>query len=258
MIRLRNVSVQYQTGKGSVPALRSVDLDIGVEFLGVIGPSGCGKSTLLRVLAGLRSPTCGYIDRDSQEDHSYGIVFQDYSLLPWLTARQNIELGLKLKGISAEESAEVSNRLLSQLDLPDCNDLLPHQLSGGMRQRVAVGRAFATSPSLLLMDEPFGSLDAITREDLQETLARLYESEPHTVVFVTHDVEEALFLCDRICVLTARPGSVREVLDVPFPRPRNQEVKRDRMFIEMKYSLEDTLRGERSLRAQGGVYNESR
>jgi NitT/TauT family transport system ATP-binding protein len=133
-----------------------------------------------------------------------------------------------------------------------------------MRQRVAVGRAFAPSPCLLLMDEPFGSMDAITREGLQETLARLYESEPqlndaqlhkgklHAVVFVTHDVGEALFLCDRICVLTARPGSVREILEVPFRRPRNGQVKRDPLFVEMKYSLEDMLRGEKSLQAQRG------
>ncbi|MBI1929811.1 ABC transporter ATP-binding protein [Candidatus Poribacteria bacterium] len=252
MIRLHHVGVWYRIANGAIEALRDIQLEIGTEFLGVVGPSGCGKSTLLRVLAGLVLPTEGEVEFKKDMDFSYGIVFQDYSLLPWLTVQQNIELGLKMRGGPPEERAKVSQRLLRQLGLDDAGHLLPHQLSGGMQQRVAVGRAFAQSPSLLLMDEPFGALDAITREDVQEILARLYESEPLTVVFVTHDVEEALFLSDRICVLTARPGRVQKVIEVPFLRPRRQEVKRDSIFVNMKYRIEDMLRGQKEYARTGG------
>lgn len=250
MIRLNQVGVEYRTAKTSIEALRRIDLEIPVEFLAVVGPSGCGKSTLLRVLAGLLNPTVGRVEFTGGKNFSYGIVFQDYSLLPWLTTQQNIELGLKLKNIPSEERAAISERLLRRLDLTDAAHLLPHHLSGGMRQRVAVGRAFAPSPFLLLMDEPFGALDAITREDLQETLTRLYESDPHTVVFVTHDVEEALFLSDRICVLTPRPGSVRSLIEVPFGRPRNRDCKQDPRFLELKNRIEGLLR-ERPSNSQG-------
>ena len=242
MIRLRNVSVTYWSRAGSTEALKGIDLDIGSEFLGVVGPSGCGKTTLLRILAGLVGPQQGFIDFDSESNFSYGIVFQDYSLLPWLTARQNIELGLKIGGVPTDARREVSRHLLGQLGLEDAADLLPHQLSGGMRQRVAIGRAFAPSPPLLLMDEPFGALDAITREGLQETLAQIYESEPHTVVFVTHDVQEALLLSDRVCVLTARPGRVSALVDVPFPRPRRAHIRRQQDFLRLMLDVQDLLR----------------
>lgn len=241
MIRLHEVGVEYRTSRTTIEALRGIDLEIPVEFLAVVGPSGCGKSTLLRVLAGLLIPTEGWLEFDGSEAFSYGIVFQDYSLLPWLTTQQNIELGLKVKGMISEERAQVSDRLLRELGLAEAAHLLPHHLSGGMRQRVAVGRAFAPSPSLLLMDEPFGALDAITREDLQETLTRLYESDPHTIVFVTHDVEEALILSDRVCLMSARPGQVRQLIDVPFPRPRRQSIKREHRFIELTQEVKDFL-----------------
>jgi NitT/TauT family transport system ATP-binding protein len=250
MIRLSQVGVEYRTAKSKIEALKGIELEIPVEFLSVVGPSGCGKSTLLRVLAGLLSPSTGRVEFAAHTDFSYGIVFQDYSLLPWLTTQENIELGLKLKNTARDEIALISTRLLRSLGLTDVANLLPHHLSGGMRQRVAVGRAFAPSPSILLMDEPFGALDAITREDLQETLTGLYESDPHTVVFVTHDVEEAIFLSDRICVLSPRPGTVRTVIDVPFPRPRRRECKSDPKFLQMKKQIEELLR-ERSLESMG-------
>ena len=245
MIRLRNVGVQYRNGNGTGEALRGLDLEIGTEFLGVVGPSGCGKTTLLRVLAGLITPTAGRVETDATDGFSYGIVFQDYSLLPWLTVRQNIELGLRIRRVPSAERGAISRRLLSQLALTDSGDSLPHQLSGGMRQRVAVGRAFAQTPPLLLMDEPFGALDAITRADLQQTLAELHESEPHTVVFVTHDVEEALLLSDRVCVMTARPGSVQELVKVDFPRPRERSIKRAPEFLRLGYQIEDLLADSR-------------
>jgi NitT/TauT family transport system ATP-binding protein len=241
MIRLREVGVEYRTTSSTIEALRKIDLEIPIQFLAVVGPSGCGKSTLLRVLAGLVSPTTGCVEFDGVDNFSYGIVFQDYSLLPWLTTQENIELALKVKGMSQEKRAEISERLLRQLGLNDAAHLLPHHLSGGMRQRVAVGRAFAPSPPLLLMDEPFGALDAITREGLQETLTRLYESDPHTIVFVTHDVEEALFMSDRICLMSARPGQVSNLIDVPFCRPREQGIKRDLEFIELAQEVKDQL-----------------
>ncbi|MEN3333360.1 MAG: NitT/TauT family transport system ATP-binding protein [Blastocatellia bacterium] len=248
MIRLQGLGIEYQTAQGTIEALKNIDLEIGNEFLGVVGPSGSGKTTLLRVLAGLIKPASRESIEFDQSDNTYGVVFQDYSLLPWLTARRNIELGLKVQGMPPEERAEISSRLLRELGLADAANLLPHQLSGGMRQRIAVGRAFAPSPNLLLMDEPFGALDAITREELQESLTQLYESEPHTVVFVTHDVEEALFLSDRICVLTARPGRVRKIIDVPFDRPRKRKIKRDPEFISLKYYVQDILRGQQRRR----------
>jgi NitT/TauT family transport system ATP-binding protein len=242
MIRLHHINVQYGSSRGSTEALRDIDLEIDREFLGLIGPTGCGKTTLLRVLAGLIPPTAGTLDFNGSEDPAYGIVFQDYSLLPWLTARKNIELGLKIEGASEADRKAASDHFLQALNLDDAAHLLPHELSGGMRQRVAIARAFAPDPPLLLMDEPFGALDAITREDLQDALARLYESAPKTVVFVTHDVEEALLLCDRICVLTARPGRVNTIVQVPFGRPRDHELKRDPRFSALKTEIEDLLR----------------
>jgi len=246
LIRLNDVGVCYESRHGAVEALRRITLEIGTEFLGVVGPTGCGNSTLLRVIAGLVPLTSGMVEIAADASFSYGVVFQDYSLLPWLTVRQNIELPLKLHGVPPAEREEVGRRLTGLLDLDDVRDLWPYQLSGGMRQRVAVGRAFAPSPMILLMDEPFGALDTFTREELQETLARLYVYEPHTVVFVTHDVGEALLLCDRICVLSPRPGRVQEVINVPFPRPRRQEIKRDSQFLELKYQIEGLLRPEGS------------
>jgi NitT/TauT family transport system ATP-binding protein len=252
MIGVRGVSVEYRTARGSVSAVKDVSLEIGREFLGLLGPSGCGKSTLLRVLAGLVSPTAGQVEMDGAGGAGagaadYGIVFQDYSLLPWLNARQNIELGLRMKHLPPDEIARISGRLLSQLGLQEAALMLPHQLSGGMQQRVAVGRAFAPSPPLLLMDEPFGALDAITREEVQEMLAGLYEAEPHPVVFVTHDVEEALFLSDRLCILSARPGRVRHIITSHFPRPRRPELKRDPAFIKFRHEIEDLLRAQYTL-----------
>ena len=241
MIRLIDVGVQYRDGQNEVEAIRGLNLEIDTEFISIVGPSGCGKSTLLRVLAGLIEPTTGQVAIDTDDGFSYGIVFQDYSLLPWLTVEQNIELGLRMQNVPEEQRAEVSSRLLEELGLTDASRLLPHQLSGGMQQRVAVGRAFAQSPPLLLMDEPFGALDAITRGELQRTLAGLYESEPHTVVFVTHDVEEAVFLGDRVCVMTARPGSHRQTVDIVFPRPRKAIVKRSPDFIRLTHEIEDLL-----------------
>jgi NitT/TauT family transport system ATP-binding protein len=241
VISLRDVGVTYRARGGMLEALRGIDLDIRVEFLCVVGPSGCGKSTLLRLLAGLIPPTRGTIEADFDPTRSYGIVFQDYSLLPWLTVRQNIELALTLRSVAPSVRGEVSARLLHQLGLEGTGDLLPHQLSGGMRQRVAVGRVFAQAPSLLLMDEPFGALDRLTRSELQEVLTQMYESEPHTVVFVTHDVEEAVFLSDRTCVLSERPAHVNRIIDVPFARPRSQKIKRDPGFQELRYQIEDSL-----------------
>lgn len=241
MIDLDNISVEFTTATNKVLALKDVSINIGAEVLGLIGPSGCGKTTLLRVIANLIKPTAGKVTFDG-DNFSYGIVFQDYSLLPWLTAQQNIELGLKMRGELPQLIAEKSQRILYQIGLEEAAHMLPHQLSGGMRQRVAVGRAFATSPSILLMDEPFGALDTFTREELQRILNQLYSSEPHTVIFVTHDVEEALFLSDRICLMTKRPGTVRELIEVPFARPRKIKVKRDPSFVKMRYEIADRLR----------------
>lgn len=253
MIRLCSISVEYNTSLGTSLALKDTSLTIDEEFLAVVGPSGCGKTTLLRVLAGLIEPTLGSIESDMASEYSYGIVFQDYSLLPWLTARENVELGLKLRNVEPVQRMDTGGQLIHQLALDGAEHLLPHQLSGGMRQRVAIGRALAPSPPLLLMDEPFGALDAITRAELQELLAQLFESQPRTVIFVTHDVEEALFLADRVCVLTKRPGTIHTIITVPFRRPRQHGVKRDPEFLYLKAQIEDILRAEARLPSNGNT-----
>jgi len=255
MIRLRDVNISYPSSLAPTQAVQDINIEIGTEFLGLLGPSGCGKTTLLRALAGLVRPDSGTIEFDGTGEPSYGIVFQDYSLLPWLTARENIELGLRLQYVAKPRRAAASERLLKSLNLEDAAHLFPHQLSGGMRQRVAIARAFAPAPELLLMDEPFGALDAFTREDLQEALTALYESEPKTIIFVTHDIEEALLLCDRICVLTPRPGRVRALLEVPFPRPREFSLKRDRKFQQTKIVTEELMRPRTTSRASTLLQN---
>jgi len=242
MIKIEKLNVVYKNGLSRIEAIKNFTISIEVEFLSIVGPSGCGKSTLLRVLSGLINPTDGKIKFLDSDSKSHAIVFQDYSLLPWLTVRKNIELGLIINGVNPANRLSTSEKLLEQLNLKEAANYLPHQLSGGMQQRVAVGRAFAQSPSLLLMDEPFGALDAITREELQQVLTNLYEGDPHTIIFVTHDVEEAIYLSDRVCILSNRPGTVREIIKIPFARPRKPEIKRSTEFINLKYELEDFLR----------------
>jgi NitT/TauT family transport system ATP-binding protein len=205
-----------------------VDINLQIkegEFVCLLGPSGCGKSTLLKIIAGLIPATSGRISINGKPVSGPGperaVVFQDYALFPWMTVRDNVEFGLEARRLPLAERREVSKRLLKVVGLSDFAERFPHQLSGGMKQRVSIARALAVDPSLLLMDEPFGALDAQTRQLLQDELLRIWREYRKTVVFVTHSIEEAIYLSDRIVVMTARPGRVKQIVMVPETRPRD-------------------------------------
>ncbi|MDI9632775.1 MAG: ABC transporter ATP-binding protein [Methanolinea sp.] len=237
---LEDVSKTFPTGDGSaVEALSGITLEVGdSEFVSVLGPSGCGKTTLLRIVAGLETPTKGTIRLDGEKIEGpsprMAMIFQEYSLYPWRTVIRNIEFGLEVKGISKEERRKKAAEYLELVGLRDFADRYPYELSGGMRQRVAVARALAIEPHILLMDEPFGALDAQTRNKLQRELLELWEKTKKTVLFVTHSVDEAVFLSDRIVILSPRPGRVREIVRVGLPRPRDRtgiEFARIRRYV---------------------------
>lgn len=227
-IEIKNVSKSYQLGNGQkIQVLNQISLTINKgEYLCFLGPSGCGKSTLLRLLAGIETYEFGEITCDGQlmigPSPERGFVFQDYALFPWLTVRQNIEFGLEIRKVPKKERKEISHYYLQMMNLSEVADAYPSQISGGMKQRVAIARALCLKPSFLLMDEPFGALDAITRMQLQEELIRIWQMEKITIIFVTHDVEEAIYLGSRVVVMGTRPSKIKGVLDIPLPRPRNR------------------------------------
>lgn len=238
-VKIDNVKKIYNGRNGEMVALNGVSLDIcDNEFVCVVGPSGCGKSTLLNIIAGLHKPTSGTIYVDGKEvdgpGSERGVVFQQYALFPWLTVRKNIEFGLKLKGIKKEEIAKITNKYLKMVELEDFADSYPKELSGGMKQRVAIARAYAVNPEVLLMDEPFGALDAQTRTQLQSELLRTWENERKTCFFITHDVDEAIILAQRVVIMSARPGRVKEIVNIDIPYPRTQETKMTKEFLELK------------------------
>lgn len=220
-------------------ALDRVDLDIGDnEFVTVVGPSGCGKSTLMNVLGGLEEPTAGRALVDGSEvsgpGPERGVIFQQYALFPWLTVRKNVEFGLKVAGLSKAERRERADHFIHMVGLDQFADALPKMLSGGMKQRCAIARAYAVNPSILLMDEPFGALDALTRVKLQEQLLETWTHEKRTVMFITHDVDEAVFLANRVVVMAARPGRIHEVIDVDLPYPRTADLRLSPEFTELR------------------------
>ena len=238
-VSIQGVEKKYNTRKGEVVALNGVDFDIKEnEFICVIGPSGCGKSTLLNIIAGLLEPTSGQILVDgkpiSGTGTDRGVVFQQYALFPWLTVKKNVEFGLKLKGLSKEECDTIAMKYLKMVELEKFADSYPKELSGGMKQRVAIARAYAMNPEVLLMDEPFGALDAQTRTQLQTELLKAWQEENKTCFFVTHDIEEAIVLATRVVIMSARPGRIKEVVDIDIPYPRDQETKMSDRFIELK------------------------
>ncbi|MCM0649968.1 ABC transporter ATP-binding protein [Clostridium swellfunianum] len=238
-VKIENVKKIYNGRNGEMVALNGVSLDIADnEFVCVIGPSGCGKSTLLNIIAGLDTATSGdiYVDGKVVEGPGpeRGVVFQQYALFPWLTVRKNVEFGLKLKGIKKEEADKITNKYLKMVDLEDFADSYPKELSGGMKQRVAIARAYAMNPEVLLMDEPFGALDAQTRTQLQSELLKAWENERKTCFFITHDVDEAIILAQRVVIMSARPGRVKEVVNIDIPYPRTQETKMTKEFLELK------------------------
>jgi NitT/TauT family transport system ATP-binding protein len=226
MLTVENLNKKYVSHGSVTSALVDINLRIEEgEFVCLLGPSGCGKSTLLKIIAGLIPATSGQITINGRPVSGPGperaVVFQDYALFPWMTVRDNVEFGLEARRLPAAERREVSSRLLKVVGLSDFAERFPHQLSGGMKQRVSIARALAVDPSLLLMDEPFGALDAQTRHLLQDELLRVWREYRKTVVFVTHSIEEAIYLSDRIVVMTARPGRVKQIMVVPEARPRD-------------------------------------
>ena len=241
-VKIDNVKKVFNTRRGEVVALNGVSFEIKEnEFICVVGPSGCGTSTLLNILAGLDTPTSGevYVNGNLVEGPGpeRGVVFQQYALFPWLTVEKNVAFGLKLKGLPEKEISETVEKYLDIVGLKDFANSYPKELSGGMRQRVAIARAYAVNPEVLLMDEPFGALDAQTRTQLQQELLDTWEKEQKTCFFITHDVEEAIILATKVIVMSARPGRIKSVIDVNIPYPRNQETKMTPEFIELKNEI---------------------
>ncbi|WP_332691789.1 ABC transporter ATP-binding protein [Halalkalibacter lacteus] len=239
-IEIKNVSKYFNINRKTyLKALSDVSMSIHQgEFLCLLGPSGCGKSTLLRLIAGIETPTKGEIRSNGKVlkglDTSRGFVFQEYSLFHWRTVRKNIQFGLENKGISRQEQNDITDHYLDLVGLTDVANAYPSQISGGMKQRVALARALCLKPETLLMDEPFGALDAMTRLKLQDELIRVYQKEKITIVFVTHDVEEAVYLADRIAIMGARPGHVKQIVDVAIERPR---IRTDQHFSEIRSDI---------------------
>jgi NitT/TauT family transport system ATP-binding protein len=246
-IKIDHVSRIYDIGKGdTVVAVDNVSLSVySEEFICIVGPSGCGKSTLLYLTAGLDTPTAGQILVEGQPVHGanpkVGMVFQPDSVFPWLTVEKNIEFGPSLRGISQEECTQIAHQYVKVVGLQGFEQSLPKQLSGGMKKRVDVARAFANNPDILLMDEPFGALDAMTKERLQIELLRMWDTERKTVLFVTHDLEEALVLSSRIIVMSRAPNTIQEIIDVPFSRPRDLLLKTSQEFQDLRRRLWDLL-----------------
>jgi NitT/TauT family transport system ATP-binding protein len=236
---------------GATTALENVSFRVHRrEFLCVVGASGCGKSTLVRILAGLEQPTSGLLMLDGQvagdqPGADRGMVFQGYTLFPWLTVKKNIMFGPKMKGLSQEAAAEEADQWIQLVGLKAFAESYPHQLSGGMKQRVAIARALANSPRILLMDEPFGALDAQTRVQMQKHLLHIWKNADVTIIFITHDLDEAIYLADRILVLKPRPGaenpSIAEHLEVPVPRPRTPDQCVTPEFMATKKRLEEWI-----------------
>ncbi len=225
-IRLQGVGMEFRGTRGAVRALSGVDLDVAAgELVCVLGPSGCGKSTLLNAIAGFAPPTEGRIEALGRAVAGPGperaMVFQEYALFPWMTVERNVAFGLEVARAGPERTRRVVGGLLGRLGLSEFRRRYPKDLSGGMRQRVAIARALAIDPPILLMDEPFGALDALTRRSLQDELLRLWAEDRKTIVFVTHAIEESITLADRVAVMTYRPGTVKRVVEVPLPRPRD-------------------------------------
>lgn len=236
----------YTSGKKSTKAIEDVSIDIqDNDFVCIVGPSGCGKSTLLRMLAGLDFPSAGNIIIDDRKvtgpGPDRGMVFQTYTLFPWMTVEDNIKFGLKLKKLPKDEQQEIADRYLDIIGLKKFAKSYPKELSGGMKQRVAIARALANKPEVLLMDEPFGALDPHTKSMMQLLMREIWEKEHPTVVFITHDIDEAVFLADKIYVMSARPGKVIKEVNVYLPHKRRLELKDTPEFINIRKGINDLL-----------------
>jgi NitT/TauT family transport system ATP-binding protein len=246
VLEIEGLCREFNGPQGRLVALDKIDCQVRHrEFVSVIGPSGCGKSTLIRIIAGLDWPSSGSVQLDGKPINGpgpdRGMVFQGYTLFPWLTVKKNVMFGLRMKGTAFRRAEEQAREWLRIVGLLEFEDHYPSQLSGGMKQRVAIARALANEPRILLMDEPFGALDAQTRGSMQNHLLKVWDSVDVTVLFITHDLDEATFLSDRIIVLGANPGRVVEVIDVPLPRLRSPELFMSGHFLATKKRLEHLI-----------------
>ncbi|MFF2493583.1 ABC transporter ATP-binding protein [Agromyces sp. NPDC058064] len=238
-ISVRDVTKTFELKGEEFTALGGVSLDVADnEFITVVGPSGCGKSTLMNILAGLDRPSSGEALVDGRAvdgpGPERGVIFQQYALFPWLTVRKNVEFGLRTAGLGAKERREKAEHFIELVGLTEFADALPKMLSGGMKQRCAIARAYAVNPSILLMDEPFGALDALTRVTLQDQLLETWNRDKRTVVFITHDVDEAVYLANRVIVMAARPGRIFDIVDVDLPYPRTEEMRLSPEFAALR------------------------
>jgi NitT/TauT family transport system ATP-binding protein len=252
-----HLSKAYRTRNGLVPALEDVTFGVGEqEFVCLVGPSGCGKTTLLKLIAGLLEPTSGRIvfsQKPPQDRPRSALVFQEHGLFPWMTVLDNVAFGLEMQGMGQQERLEYARAFIDKVGLTSFARSYPHELSVGMRQRVGIARAFVAGAPILLMDEPFGSLDAQTRRVLQEELLKLWKEHRKVVVYVTHDIEEAVLLGDRVLVMTDRPGSIREDIPIPLGRPRDASAMEQGEIKEIRWHvwkmLEDKVRKDLHIRA---------
>ena len=238
-VKIDNVRKVFNGRNGEMVALNGVSLDImDNEFICVVGPSGCGKSTLLNIIAGLTEPTSGKVYCNGKEvtgtGTDRGVVFQQYALFPWLTVKKNVMFALEMRGIKGKDAEAEAMKYLEMVDLAKFANSYPKELSGGMKQRVAIARAYAAEPEVLLMDEPFGALDAQTRTQLQSELLETWQKKKKTCFFITHDVDEAIVLAQKVIIMSARPGRIKEIVDITIPYPRTQETKMSPEFMELK------------------------
>jgi NitT/TauT family transport system ATP-binding protein len=248
-IKINNVSKVYNNKSLELKSLDNINLTIGKgEFICLLGPSGCGKSTLLNIIAGFDKPFIGEILIDDKQvkepSPNYVTIFQNYGLLPWRSVKKNVEFGLEAKKMSYAERSKIADEYIELVGLSKFSKHHPSELSGGMQQRVAIARALSVDPDILFMDEPFGALDAMTRMNMQEEIANIWEQKEKTIIFVTHDIEEAVFLADRIIIMTPGPGKVKSIINVPIIRKRDRTSYeflkiRDQVFIELKMKKEN-------------------
>jgi len=251
VVRIAGVDKTFTRGDAAATrALVGIDLEIrGGEFVSLIGPSGCGKSTLLRIVGDLTSPTAGKVTVNgktaerARRDRDYGMVFQAPVLFDWRTVEDNVKLPLEILGQDAATRTKRAREMLELVELGDFLKHHPYQLSGGMQQRVAIARALAFQPSILLMDEPFGALDEMTRERMNGEVLRIWQQTGTTILFVTHSIPEAVFLSSRVAVMSARPGRITKVIDIDLPRPRNEDTRETRRYFELVTAVREALRG---------------
>ena len=272
VVRISGLDKRFGAGGQGVTALSGIDLDIGQgEFVSLIGPSGCGKSTLLRLIGDLTAPTTGSIEVNGKPAHAarlgreYGMVFQAPVLFEWRSVEENVKLPLELLGMDRSERDARAREMLDLVELADFAKHHPFQLSGGMQQRVAIARALALQPAILLMDEPFGALDEMTRERMNSEVLRIWQQTGTTIVFVTHSIPEAVFLSTRVAVMSARPGRITRIVEVPLPHPRNDETREDPGYFRVVTEVREALRAggglggelpvgsEERLAAEGGI-----